>query len=97
MRASLCAIKYWRGPSSDVSFRVRAPVSSLVPCLLWIRSSYRMLLGLSYCRHLRTVRKHLLYLVDTKEMSGEEEAMPVDEEFWKRCRTEKTVRASLLS
>ncbi|VDO92333.1 unnamed protein product [Heligmosomoides polygyrus] len=45
---------------------------------------------LSYCRHLRTVRKHLLYLVDTKEMSGEEEAMPVDEEFWKRCRTEKT-------
>ncbi|WKX99578.1 hypothetical protein Q1695_014451 [Nippostrongylus brasiliensis] len=45
---------------------------------------------LSYCRHLRTVRKHLLYLVDTKEMTGEDDAKPVDEEFWKRCRSEKT-------
>ncbi|KAK6020149.1 hypothetical protein OSTOST_14203, partial [Ostertagia ostertagi] len=48
------------------------------------------LLGLSYCRHLRTIRKHLMYLVDTREMSGEEDSKPVDEEFWKRCRAEKT-------
>ncbi|RCN33028.1 hypothetical protein ANCCAN_21147 [Ancylostoma caninum] len=45
---------------------------------------------LSYCRHLRTVRKHLLYLVDTREMTGEEDAEPVDEEFWKKCRAMKT-------
>ncbi|KHJ95644.1 hypothetical protein OESDEN_04411 [Oesophagostomum dentatum] len=45
---------------------------------------------LSYCRHLRTVRKHLLYLVDTREMSGEEDAQPVDEEFWRRCRALRT-------
>nr|CDJ89035.1 RUN and RabGAP TBC domain containing protein [Haemonchus contortus] len=45
---------------------------------------------LSYCRHLRTIRKHLMYLVDTREMSGEEDAKPVDEEFWKKCRSEKT-------
>ncbi|KAK6035259.1 hypothetical protein COOONC_27236 [Cooperia oncophora] len=45
---------------------------------------------LSYCRHLRTIRNHLMYLVDTKEMLGEEDALPVDEEFWRRCRSEKT-------
>ncbi|KAK6742526.1 hypothetical protein RB195_010036 [Necator americanus] len=45
---------------------------------------------LSYCRHLRTVRKHLLYLVDTRKMAGEEDTEPVDEEFWGKCRTSKT-------
>ncbi|KAE9418917.1 hypothetical protein Angca_002346, partial [Angiostrongylus cantonensis] len=45
---------------------------------------------LSYCRHLRTVREHLMYLVNTREIVGEEETMAVDEEFWKRCRDEKT-------
>ncbi|CAJ0598802.1 unnamed protein product [Cylicocyclus nassatus] len=45
---------------------------------------------LSYCRHLRTVRKHLLYLVDTREMTGEGSCEPVDEEFWKKCRALRT-------
>ncbi|KAJ1365889.1 hypothetical protein KIN20_026355 [Parelaphostrongylus tenuis] len=45
---------------------------------------------LSYCRHLRTVRKHLMYLVNMREIAGEEETMAVDEEFWRRCRDEKT-------
>ncbi|KJH48811.1 hypothetical protein DICVIV_05064 [Dictyocaulus viviparus] len=45
---------------------------------------------LSYCRHLRTIRKHLMYLVTTREIIGEEETMTVDEEFWRRCRAEKT-------
>ncbi|PAV68793.1 hypothetical protein WR25_20972 [Diploscapter pachys] len=45
---------------------------------------------LTYCRHLKTIRKHLLYLVETNVVQGEEDAQPVDEEFWKKCRTEKT-------
>uniref|UniRef100_A0A158P9H1 Rab-GAP TBC domain-containing protein n=1 Tax=Angiostrongylus cantonensis TaxID=6313 RepID=A0A158P9H1_ANGCA len=51
---------------------------------------------LSYCRHLRTVREHLMYLVNTREIVGEEETMAVDEEFWKRCRDEKTIWPYLL-
>ncbi|PAV62790.1 hypothetical protein WR25_23423 isoform A [Diploscapter pachys] len=45
---------------------------------------------LTYCRHLKTIRKHLLYLVETNVVQGEEDAQPVDEEFWKKCRAEKT-------
>ncbi|CAD6194101.1 unnamed protein product [Caenorhabditis auriculariae] len=46
---------------------------------------------LTYVRHLRTVRKHLLHLVNTENaMKHDDEALPVDEAFWKKCRTETT-------
>ncbi|CAI4228871.1 unnamed protein product [Auanema sp. JU1783] len=45
---------------------------------------------LTYCRHLRTIREHLLYLVNTRQIDNEVELQPVDDAFWKRCRAERT-------
>lgn len=48
-------------------------------------------LGLAYCRHLRTVRTHLSRLIESDPIE-ENIVGPVDETFWQRCRTEKSVR-----
>ncbi|ULT99868.1 hypothetical protein L3Y34_000855 [Caenorhabditis briggsae] len=45
---------------------------------------------LTYVRHLRTIRTHLLHLVDTKTLICDDDCDPVDEKFWKQCRAEPT-------
>uniref|UniRef100_A0A8R1EKJ3 Rab-GAP TBC domain-containing protein n=1 Tax=Caenorhabditis japonica TaxID=281687 RepID=A0A8R1EKJ3_CAEJA len=46
---------------------------------------------LTYVRHLRTIRTHLLHLVNTKAViCGDDDFEPVDEAFWKLCRAEPT-------
>lgn len=45
---------------------------------------------LAYCRHLKTIRTHLSGLVNTKSIYPEAVEGPVDTEFWKKCRKEKT-------
>ncbi|CAJ0943055.1 unnamed protein product, partial [Mesorhabditis belari] len=44
---------------------------------------------LSYVRHLRTVRSHLMYLVERKELQDRGKG-PINESFWDQCRQEKT-------
>ncbi|GMT19332.1 hypothetical protein PFISCL1PPCAC_10629 [Pristionchus fissidentatus] len=45
---------------------------------------------LSYVRHLRTVREHLIGLIHNKEMAGSEDLPLVDETFWNECRMRRT-------
>lgn len=49
---------------------------------------------LTYVRHLRTIRTHLLHLVDTKTLICDDDCDPVDEKFWKQARAEPTVSVS---
>ncbi|CAG9535902.1 unnamed protein product [Cercopithifilaria johnstoni] len=44
---------------------------------------------LAYCGHLRTIRNHLSSLIDSKAIV-EEASIPVDEDFWKKCRNLKS-------
>ncbi|CAI5446177.1 unnamed protein product [Caenorhabditis angaria] len=49
---------------------------------------------LSYVRHLRTIRQHLLHLVNTTKENGDEsEYEVVDEKFWKECRSNPTAES----
>lgn len=45
---------------------------------------------LTYVRHLRTIRTHLLHLVNTKTIICDDDCDPVDERFWRDCRAEPT-------
>ncbi|CAJ0583161.1 unnamed protein product, partial [Mesorhabditis spiculigera] len=44
---------------------------------------------LSYVRHLRTIRSHLMYLVEKKQLEDQGCGF-VDEAFWDKCRAERT-------
>jgi hypothetical protein len=47
---------------------------------------------LSYCRHLKTIRTHLSCLVNLKSIDDSGEFVgPVNDEFWTKCRAEKSV------
>ncbi|GMR42503.1 hypothetical protein PMAYCL1PPCAC_12698 [Pristionchus mayeri] len=45
---------------------------------------------LSYVRHLRTVREHLMGLIHSKRVKGSEDLSPVDEAFWSECTSKRT-------
>uniref|UniRef100_A0A914DVZ8 Small G protein signalling modulator 1/2 Rab-binding domain-containing protein n=1 Tax=Acrobeloides nanus TaxID=290746 RepID=A0A914DVZ8_9BILA len=49
---------------------------------------------LSYCRHLKTIRTHLSCLVNLKSIDDAGEFVgPVNDEFWTKCRAEKSEEA----